>query len=247
MSPTTILAFHAEQLHDNRVWHRVHNIAVWMAQHGWYATFFVYPFRSQVAGREIADRVQRLAALQHEIGQHTHFYLGTRIDKPHKANDLSEGNILHCVRRDYETLCQMGVRPQGFTAGAWLVDNVLPDILITLGFVYDCSARFPGPSACHDAPYHRWLRAPQHHVNATGRLLYLPTTHSLGMWWRQIYRREKPHTASYQLIYLHDYDLLSLRNYILLKAFLTISKNHDCVPAGIMAKRLSQEEYKHHV
>src|SRR2546428_8026036 len=104
MAPATILAIHAEKLHDERVWRRVKKMAIWMAQRNWRATFFVYPFRAQVAGREIADRVQTLATLGHEIGQHTHFYADTRIDKPNKMDDVSEENVLHCVQRDFETL-----------------------------------------------------------------------------------------------------------------------------------------------
>ncbi|CEP68819.1 Polysaccharide deacetylase [Moorella glycerini] len=83
-------------------------------------TFFVYPFRAQVAGAEISERVQEIAAFGHEIAQHTHFYAGTKIDKPDKVNDLSKENIARCLQRDFETLCDMGFRPYGFTAGGWI-------------------------------------------------------------------------------------------------------------------------------
>jgi len=245
MTPTTVLAFHAEKLHDEEVWRRVKKIAVWMAQQGWYATFFVDPFRAQVAGRDIADRVQTLATLKHEIGQHTHLYAGTRIDMPDKMDDLSKVNILHCLRRDFATLCQIGVTPQGFTAGAWLVESTLPDRLIELGFVYDCSARLPTPTGISQSPYHRWLSSPQYHANATGRLLCLPTTCSLGEWFKWRYKREN--VAPYQLVYLHDYDLLSLRNYVRLYTFLAMLKK-SCVIAGkTLAEKGLQEEYKEHV
>ena len=80
MNFTSALAFHAEKLHDDRVWRRVQPVARWMSARGIRATFFVYPFRAQVANRDITQRVQALAALGHEIGQHTHFYDGTMID-----------------------------------------------------------------------------------------------------------------------------------------------------------------------
>lgn len=81
-------------------------------------TFFVYPFRTGVARKDITERLRALASLGHEIGQRTHFYAGTKIDKPEKVNDFNPENIVHCLRRDFETLAQTGVRPTGFTAGA---------------------------------------------------------------------------------------------------------------------------------
>ena len=39
----TTLAFHAEKLHQNRVWRQVEKAAHGLAQHGVCATFFVYP------------------------------------------------------------------------------------------------------------------------------------------------------------------------------------------------------------
>ena len=236
MPPTTILAFHAEKLHDERVWRRVKKMAIWMAQRNWRATFFVYPFRAQVAGREIADRVQTLATLGHEIGQHTHFYADTRIDKPNKMDDLSEENVLHCVQRDFETLGQMGFTPQGFTSGAWLVESTLPEVLIDLGFVYDCSARLPTSTEISHSPYHRWLSSPQYHVNTTGRLLCLPTTCSLGEWFK--WRHKKANAILYQLVYLHDYDLLTVRNYVLLYAFFTLLKKSVFISGRTLAEKL---------
>src|SRR5207249_4141560 len=131
------IAFHAEKLHDDPTWRRVERIARWMKQQDMKATFFVYPFRAQVAGKDITDRVQAVAALGHEIGQHTHFYAGTRIEGREKADDLSDQNIVHCLNRDFETLERMGFVPKAFTAGAWFVTQAVRDTLVSLGFAYD--------------------------------------------------------------------------------------------------------------
>jgi hypothetical protein len=146
------LAFHAEKLHDDRTWRHVSRVACWMKDHDLKATFFVYPFRAQIAGKDITDRLATIASLGHHIGQHTHFYAGTKIEKD-KTDDLSENNIMYCLDRDFQTLQRMGFAPKAFTAGAWFVTPKVYDTLIGLGFSYDCSAQFPKPnSRCH-SPY----------------------------------------------------------------------------------------------
>jgi Polysaccharide deacetylase len=224
LSTSTTLAFHAERLHDQRVWRKVERVAGWMAQHDMKATFFVYPFPAAVAGKSISERVQRLGALGHEIAQHTHFYSGTKIAKDEKRDDLSRANVKHCLRRDFETLKAFGFPPKGFTAGSWFVNDVVLDALVELGFVYDCSAQFPKPKTLTSTPNNRWLRAPQYYSNPHGRLLCLPTTYSLGEWfkWGSKSRRETDQFS--QIVYLHDYDLLSLKRSLLLFCFLKMIK-----------------------
>jgi Polysaccharide deacetylase len=232
------LAFHAEKLHDDRTWRRVERVARWMARKGIEATFFVYPFRAQVVRRDVTDRVRMLATLGHEIGQHTHFYAGRKIDKPEKVDDLSQVNIVHCLYRDFETLQQTGFPPKGFTAGAWFVNDTVLDTLAKLGFAYDCSAQFPKPKEVAYSPYHRWLQSPQLYTNAQGQqLLCLPTTCSLGEWFKWGRKLRTEGCVAYQLICLHDYDLLSYRNYRLLWCFLKLSERHALKPSAIIAEQ----------
>lgn len=120
-----VLAIHAEKLHDEAVWKRVESFAYKMVKKGIKVTFFVYPFRAHVAGKDIREQVQKLEALGHEIGQHTHFYAGMKIDKPQKVNDLSPENIVYCIHRNFNLLCQMGIKPKGFTSGSWLVNEIV--------------------------------------------------------------------------------------------------------------------------
>ena len=221
---STTLAFHAERLHDQRVWRKVERVAGWMAEHDMKATFFVYPFPAAVAGKSISERVQWLGSLGHEIAQHTHFYAGTKITKHEKRDDLSQANVIHCLRRDFETLKEFGFPPKGFTAGSWFVNDVVLDALVELGFVYDCSAQFPGPKTLSSSPNNRWLRAPQYYSNTHGRLLCLPTTCSLGEWFKWGRKSRSETDQSPQIVYLHDYDLLSLKRSLLFFYFLKMVK-----------------------
>ena len=210
------IGFHAEKLHEDAVWRRLQRIARWMARNDMQATFFVYPFRAQVAGSDITDRVQTLASLGHEIGQHTHFYAGAKVEKPDKRDDLTDENIIHCLHRDFETLKMMGFSPKGFTAGGWLVNETVWDTLVDLGFVYDCSVRFPNPKKSATTPFVRWQAGLEFYTNARGRILCVPTTCSLGEWFRWARRLQVGTSKGYQLIYLHDYDLLSTRVYFMM-------------------------------
>ena len=139
------LAFHAERLHEQRVWKKVKPVAGWMAEHNMKGDVFCLSFSRGCGRQRHIERVQWLGSLGHEIAQHTHFYAGTKIAKQEKRDDLSKANVIHCLRRDFETLKAFGFPPKGFTAGSWFVNNMVLDALVELGFVYDCSAQFPRP------------------------------------------------------------------------------------------------------
>ena len=208
----------------------VQRVARWMSCKRVKATFFVYPYRAQVAAQDISDRVRMLSDLGHEVGQHTHFYAGTKIDKPEKVNDLSDANIARCLHRDFETLQHIGHTPKGFTAGAWFVNETVLDTVTTLGFTYDCSARFPKPNKTTYSSFQRWIQSPQAYVNSQGRLLCLPTSCSLGEWYKWGRKTKVDGQVPYQLVYLHDYDLLSLYKYLSLWCFLRIMRVGDMQP-----------------
>lgn len=237
-----VLVFHAEWLHDDDIWRRVEWFAGWLSVKDIKATFFVYPFRARVAGRDIAGRVRALGLLGHEVGQHTHFYNGTKIEKPKKTVDLSELNIVHCLRRDFETLAQMGSLPKGFTAGSWTVDERVLDILADLRFDYDCSAQFPKPNEMTQANSYSWLRSPYIHSNSRGHVLCLPTTCSLGEWFKWGRRVRTGGMIPYQLVYLHDYDLRSFRNRRLLSYFVKISGKGTLRPLTAIAQEYRRKE-----
>ena len=93
-----------------------------------------------------------------------------------------------------------------------------------LGFVYDCSARFPRPKTTSLGLNNRWLSAPQHYFNTQGRLLCLATTCSLGEWFKSRGTARRESDQCYQIVYLHDYDLLSPKLDFLLFCFLRLIK-----------------------
>lgn len=246
MTTTSSLAFHAERLHDHRVWEKVQRVAGWMAKHKLKATFFVYPFPAVVIGESIAERVQWLGSLGHEIAQHTHFYAGTKIAKHEKRDDLSKANVIHCLRRDFETLKEFGFPPKGFTAGSWFINDAVLDTLVELGFVYDCSAQFPRPTTWERNPHNCWLSAPQCYSNTHGRLLRLPTTCSLGEWFKWGHKASRERDQFYQIVYLHDYDLLSLKRSLLLFCFLKLIKGKVVEQSVSLAQRCLFEEDRSH-
>jgi hypothetical protein len=231
------IAFHAEKLHDDQIWRLVERFARCMELNNIRATFFVYPFRSQIAGADITHRVRAVAALGHEIGQHTHFYAGENVEKGNKVDDLSQGNIVRCLSRDFETLRQMGFAPKMFTAGAWFVNPILYETLVGLGFRYDWSAQFPKPQTSFSSPYNSWLRSPCFSSNSRGRILCLPTTCSLGEWFKWGRTVMTEGTLPYQLIYLHDYDLLTLRNRVLSSIFRYISRRRTFMSLSAIAQQ----------
>jgi hypothetical protein len=237
-----VLVFHAEWLHADNIWRRVEWVASWLSLKGIRATFFVYPFRAQLAGKDIGNRVRALDVLGHEVGQHTHFYEGRRIEKPKKIIDLSELNIVHCLRRDFETLTQMGSLPKGFTSGSWAVDRRVLDVLADLRFDYDCSAQFPKPRELTEANYHSWRRSPYVHSNSRGQVLCLPTTCSLGEWFKWGRHVRTGGIIPYQLVYLHDYDLRSFRKRRLLSFFVKILGERALRPLTAIAQEYQRRE-----
>jgi len=228
--------FHAEKLHADHVWREVENVAHRLAAHEVKATFFVYSFPAAVAAVDISARVQWLGSLGHEIAQHTHFYAGRRIRKNEKVDDFSDANVVHCLRRDFEALRQSGFSPKGFTAGSWYVNETVFSTLIGLGFDYDCSAQLLTRRGPGCSPHQRWLDTPQFFDTTSGRLLCLPTTCSLGQWFKSAARFVREHQAAYQLIYLHDYDLLNVVERSMLRCFLKLTKGKTLVPSASIAR-----------
>ena len=206
------LAFHTEALHDDRVWKRLLIILAIMGRLSSKATFFIYPFRAVVANRDISDRVRTLAVdYEQEIGQHTHFYAGRSVNQPNKRNDLSPENIRNCIERDFQWLCRIS-QPRGFTAGGWIVTEAVFGALVNLGFDYDCSARVPSLRKEQEAGPNLWLAEPEKRLIQDRSLTLVPTTHTLrnSVWGTRRITTPLNTGDQYQLVYLHDYDLLRM-------------------------------------
>jgi peptidoglycan/xylan/chitin deacetylase (PgdA/CDA1 family) len=216
------LVFHAEGLHDDENWEAVLHVLDVLARRGGRATFLVFPFPAKVHGLDISDRVRTLVDAGHEVGQHTHFYEGTRIAKPDKVDDYSAANVRACVERDQEDLRGMGVDPKGFCAGAWAVHETLWDVLAERGFDYDCSTRVPGPRSPLGGPLARWRRTPEVHRSGGRELVCLPTTSSLAAWARPGRTPGWEPDEGNRVVYLHDWDLRSRAVRAALALFLRI-------------------------
>jgi hypothetical protein len=209
----TCLCLHVEKLHDERVWRRLRIALDRMDERGLKATFLVYPLRSRAAGADIRERVRELAARGHDVGQHTHFYVGGVTERPHKQTDLSDRNVRTCILRDYEFLAGCGVEPKGFCAGNFMTTETVFETLAELGFLYDSSARLPWERRNFELP-HLFADGARVRVFDNTRLVLLPNTDYLTVA-QYLYpsRRERsaPLTdgqGRYQLIGNHDYDLL---------------------------------------
>lgn len=230
----TLLAFHAEKLHDDEVWRRTLSVAQALADDGVRLTFFVYTYRADFVGADVTKRVRELDTLGHEIAQHTHFYTDTPVTGE-KSDDLSNANVAACIRRDFERLLTMAPAPRGFTSGAFLFPDGMLDVLSDLGFRYDSSTCHPRGRASSSNPQRRWLAAPKLSADGAKRLVCLPTSCSLGQWFKWGRRTLVAGSPSYQMVYLHDYDLVVPKTRLLLGLFLRLRQSR----MDIGAKELS--------
>lgn len=234
----TLLVFHAEKLHEDPVWERVLPVARRLSEAEVRITYFVFPFRADAVGADLAPRVRELDRLGHEIAQHTHFYAGTSFLTGQKADDLSDANVAACINRDFERLLRIGVEPRGFTAGAWQLPEAGLKALAALGIEYDCSTRHPHPSLDSSNRHHRWHSGAAIHGRDGARLVMLPTTCSLGGWVKWGRRATTTGPPDYQMVYLHDYDLLAARTRLLLACFLGLRRKRMNIAAGELAREV---------
>jgi len=207
------LSVHAERLHEDAVWDRTSTWLRAVERRGGRATLFVSPLRA-VAGRfDLAARLHDLARRGHEIAQHTHYYApapeaaGPAFEK---RTVLDPENVVRCLAADHAALEAAGMRPRGFVSGGWAIDPAIASWLHAAGFAYDASRRsfrlaYRSPAAeggggCGTAV-----------LRADG-LVELPTTAPLA---RALHAAVVRRTGRagfaamrYDLVYLHDYDLL---------------------------------------
>jgi peptidoglycan/xylan/chitin deacetylase (PgdA/CDA1 family) len=207
------LCLHVELLHDERVWRRMQLALAELDKRNLKITFLVYPLRSIAAGHDIADRVRQIADQGHEVGQHTHFYVGEVTERPNKQSDLSDQNVRACIARDYAWLRQCGIEPKGFCGGNFMMTETAFATLAEFGFSYDCSARLPWERKNFEMP-HPWLDGARVREFGGRSLVLLPNTEYLTLPQFLNPRRRNRRAPlvngnhDYQLIMNHDYDLL---------------------------------------
>jgi hypothetical protein len=156
---------------------------------------------------ERAGEAQARAA----FGLHTHW------TAPDHARPTG-GDPATLVRQQGEWLRSAGLEAEFFCGGGWYLDVDVAEAVAELGYT-DCTATAFRPGYLElDAPHlelHEptWLELP-----SGGRLLEIPTTHSIGMLARGLvgpFRRQVVHA------YFHDTDLLDRRRYAALRIGLT--------------------------
>jgi peptidoglycan/xylan/chitin deacetylase (PgdA/CDA1 family) len=121
------------------------------------ATFFVPGFTA----RRYPDTVRRIAAAGHEVGWHN--------DLHEPSYSLSEAQERAIIERAAEVLEPLtGVRPRGYRAPWWELNERTPELLAGAGFAYDSSLMDD------DVPYRL--------ATAAGTLIELPVHWSLDDW-----------------------------------------------------------------
>lgn len=212
MTTLSAICLHAERLHDDRVWRRLQEALAELERRRLRITFLVYPMRSLAAGRDVRPRVRELAGRGHEVGQHTHFYVGAATERPHKRTDLSDRNVRECIARDRAWLGECGVEPKGFCGGNFMMTEAAFEALAESGFVYDCSARLPWERDSFETP-HRWMEGAAVQTFGGRPLVLLPNTEylTLPQLLHPLRRGRRAHLSNgsfYRLVMNHDYDLL---------------------------------------
>lgn len=213
MITSRAICLHVERLHDDQVWRRLVMALDEMARRDVKITFLVYPFRSIARGCDIKSRVRELSERGHEVGQHTHFYLGPATERPEKRTDLSDANVRDCILRDYSWLAESGVTPKGFCGGNFMMTETAYQTLADLNFLYDCSARLPWERKSFELPY-PWLEGATVRDFNGRALVLLANTEYLTLP-QLLHPRRRNRRASllngnrdYQLLMNHDSDLL---------------------------------------
>lgn len=237
------LALHAERLHDDPTWHRISRLLAQIERGGGRTTLFVSTLRAAAAGVDLRERLRELRERGHELGQHTHYYetaIAAGIVSFTKRTALSEENIGRCLALDHETLTAAGIRPRGFVSGGWVIHDSVFSWLVEHGFEYDCSFR-SFPLGYHSPAAGAGKSGPEPFDRADG-LLEIPTTATLSL---AVHRRLRRGKASarlgdlrYDVVYLHDYDLIDFRRRAQVAALQLLPGDAAAVPMAELAARV---------
>jgi hypothetical protein len=239
-SPAVILAFHAERLEVDHVWSAVVDFLEKWNAHGLGSTFFVHTLRATMAGKDIRPRLEWLMDHGVEIAQHTHFYDSFEADQSgvRKETSLDSATVTRRLTEDHEYLCSGGFGPCGFVSGGWRVSPAITHWLVSAGFHYDCSLR------SFDLPY--LPKRDERYGYFTGvrcddGLLRVPTTSGLTNYYRRAFRTSVAvDEFSYDIVYLHDKDLLNRGKRALLSALPLLGKVRRTrwIPVGRLANEI---------
>ncbi len=209
-----LVSCHVERPLDDRVWARY--VSFLGGRPGGFAVASLLRPPDAEHGESEAPWLERarLAATLGPLGHHTHWTSPTHA-RP--SASLSPGPAER-VRTEGAWLRERGIDARFFCGGAWYMDAEVAEAVAELGYA-DCTATperpsFLEPGAARielDQP--AWLILP-----GGGRLLEIPSTHSIGELVRAL-PRALPRVVH---VHFHDYDLLDPRRRVALEAGLRL-------------------------
>jgi hypothetical protein len=211
---------HAERLHDPQVWHRTQR-TLEASRMPW--TVFVEPLEARIRGVDLRPQLDWLAERGHEVGLHVHHR--PLHGKPghttgYDKRRTSEPDLVdRCMDEAADYLTAAEHAPAGFVSGAWLLVESVFQWLAGHGFRYDCTMRtYPHgrlrETGEPDDPIEQSTATRVPRITEVCGVLEVPTTASLRRQaWAELLGRtgNTVGRVSYDLFYLHDYDLLDAR------------------------------------
>jgi hypothetical protein len=159
-------------------------------------------------------RRARQAAALGPLGHHAHW------GGPGQARPL-DGDPAERVRREGSWLREAGLAPTVFCGGGWYLDEAVAETVAALGYA-DCTATSFRPRYLPESAPRLGAAEPcRLELRDGGRLLELPTTHSLGMLLRAALRPDALREPLVH-VYFHDTDLLDRRRAAALRVALAL-------------------------
>lgn len=212
MKRPAVVSCHVERPLDDRCWSRFSALQEKRPGGFRIAALMRPPDAGEDEGRWL-DRA-REAAGRGPLGLHTHF-----VSAEHARPAASGPEHAARTRREAEWMEAKGLAPTLFCAGGWYMDEGLAETVADLGLV-DCSATGFRPRYLEPVEPRLHLEAPARiELPSGGRLLELPSTHSLGKAARAAAGRLGANVVH---VYFHDTDLLSARRRSALVAALMV-------------------------
>jgi hypothetical protein len=230
-----VVSCHVERLLDDRVWRLLLRLLEQAPGNFQLAALVRPPDPDADQGIERWLERARETASRSLLGHHTHW------GGPATARPVS-GKPEERVRHEGAWIRSVGLHPRVFCGGGWYLDTEVAETVADLGYI-DCTATaFRPPYLAAGEPHVRvdrpcWLKLP-----SGRRLLELPTTHSLGMLARAVFRKAEPQEPLVHL-YFHDTDLLIRHRVAALRASVALLARRR-VPADLdrVASEASSEK-----
>ncbi len=210
--PVAVVSCHVERILDDRVWQAYRTFVA--DRPGGFAIASLVRPPDESRGEDAGRWLERVRALAGPIGHHTHW------TAPDHARPVRGAETGERVLREGGWLLGQGISATCFCGGGWYSDASVAAACASLGYV-DCTPRTHRPPRLE--PGGAWVELAEPAIVETqdGRLLAIPTTHSLGELARLAFR-PKPISATLVHGYFHDTDLLDRRRRRALRAALTV-------------------------